>query len=1020
MSADAFTPAREEARVQALVAAVRTRGLDGPLWLLCPHEGRRGALLDHLARAGGGWIHPLDWHGLLDLMEQRLALPSRPLLPPVDRLLVVESALEHAAAHDRALGAALRGNALDVARAVAGVVDTLRLHGWDGELPAPADRRAHRVALGHLGILSKVTVALSAHLSAVESTDLPARLAAVALAAPRPALRGVLLWVDGVDRLAPRERHALTLAAACGATVSLPPWIDLPAEHLDRDAAAATLLEALREGAGRAATDDGSLALHRVNDPTEEAEAVAAIIDGHLAAGGSAEGVAVVCGVESGAWPRVARALDRWGIPWNGSGSLPVQHTPLWQIVRASLRLAWNGPDAIDLATVLAAPGSGIFGSERDYFLSQLRRHVPSTWADVRALLEASTTVAEPDPADPAAAPDDEARRARGEQIRKRVAPLFAAWEAAGPLERHGADERALRLPDVFAGAVLPLLDPEAIARAVHDPRACAAWIAAADAIRSALDLVARRLKSASHRARRLHDVERLLTDIEATFAALRDGAPAARRDGVALVGEDAWRCDHPDVVIVTGFVRGRHPRLPGPTLLLGPPERALLAALSPDLAALPGEETLHALARRATLRVLAAPRRRLVLVAPRRTVEGDHADVALALRDLLDRLPPGADAAPAAVPASPERARAAAAVRALGRGDVPAALAAGGDLARDDLAWRDLFAARLRPDADFSVGSLVRALVRSRVHSADDLEGLLACHYRYLMTAVLDLRPAPLRRRPRLSESVRQAVGRGVIARLDDALVAGPQVPRDSVEQAVDATVQQFAPWSLRPDQRDERRRLVDDCVDLADRYLELRRALAHATPEPAPVEAGARPLLTLADGAALLVRMPAATTLTVTHPGGAVSPVLVQLARARATSLPPRRDVGLDVEGALLAQLPPLGAGAVVRINLASAVVDAMIAEQSPGADAALDALVSGAVRNEWIHKAQLTLDDHAAATTARLTEAFAIVDSADGAFQPLDPDRAGSLDKVRALPCPRCEARLGCRVGLAGGAR
>lgn len=1016
MTSTAFTPAREEARVQALLAAVRSRGLDGPLWLLCPHEGRRGALLDHIARAGGGWIHPLDWHGALDLMEHRLGLESRPLLSPSDRLLVVESALELAAAHDRALTAALRGNALDVAHAVAGVIDTLRLHGWDGELPGARDAHDARVALGHLGILSKVNVALSAHLAATASTDLPDRLARVALAPPRPALRGVLLWVDGADRLSPRERHALTLAAACGATVSLPPWIDLPVDALDPEATAATLLDALREGAARAATDDGSLSVHLATDPLEEAEAVAALVDAHLSEGGRAEDVAVVCGPECGAWPRVARALDRWGIPWNGGGSLPVQQSPLWQIVRASLRLAWNGPDAIDLATVLAAPGSGIYGSDRDYFLSQLRRRVPSTWAEVRALLDESTAVEDTigaDPSSDAPDPSDAERRARGEQIRKRVGPLFSAWEAAGPLHRRSPDERADLLPEVIAGVVLPLLDPEAIARAVHDPRACAVWIAAADAIRAALDLVRRRLASAPHRSRRLHDVERLLTDLEATFPVLRDSAPAARRDGVALLGEDSWRCDHPGVLIVTGFLRGRHPRIPGPSLLLGPAERALLATLSDDLRALPDEEVLHALARRATLRMLSSPRRRLVLLSPRRTASGDHGEVALALRDLLDRLPDGA-APPRELPSSAPRSRAAATIRDLGRGDVSAALASGAELARSDLAWRDLFAARLRPDRGFSVGALVRSLVRSRLHDAADLESLLTCHYRYLMTSLLDLRPAPLRRRPRLSESVRHAVGRAVMARLDDALAGAPSVPRKAVEEAVESVVQQHAPWSERPDQRDLRRALVADCLDLADRYLELRHAVAGAAVEPA-AEASARPLLSLDDGSPLLVEMPVATTLRVTHAGGAETPVLVQLTRARASSLPQRRDVGLDVEGALLAQ----GAGAVMRLNLSSPAVDVMTAEEAPDADAVLDAVASGAVRNELIHKAQLTLDDHAAAASARIAEELAAVDGEEGLFAPIDPDRAESLEKVKALPCPRCDARLGCRVGLAGGA-
>jgi glutathione S-transferase len=105
-------------------------------------------------------------------------------------------------------------------------------------------------------------------------------------------------------------------------------------------------------------------------------------------------------------------------------------------------------------------------------------------------------------------------------------------------------------------------------------------------------------------------------------------------------------------------------------------------------------------------------------------------------------------------------------------------------------------------------------------------------------------------------------------------------------------------------------------------------------------------------------------------------------------------------------------------VRINLANAVADALAAEQSPEADAALGALAEGAGRSEWVRGAQLTLDDHAAAAMARITEALAEVDADDGRFDPLDADRAGSLDKVHALPCGRCDARLGCRVGLAGG--
>lgn len=1005
----AFTPAREAARVDALVAAARSRGLDGPLWLLCPHEGRRGALLDRLARAGGGWIHPLDWHGLLDLVEQRLARPSLPLLSPIDRLLTIEAALEFAAVHDRPLAHALRGDALQVARAVGEVVDHLRLHGWDGAVP-PAD--AQGVARAHLTILGRVIRALDAHLDAVGATDLPRRLAALLGASSRPALRGVLIWVEGAERLSPLERHTLSLAAACGASVSLPPWIDRADDAIDPTATADTLREALRTGAGRAASDDGALRLLTTPDVHAEAEAVASIVAAHLESGGRPEDVTVVCGPEAGAWPRVARALDRWGLPWNGGGVLPAQLTPLWQVVRASLRLAWNGPDAVDLATALTAPGSGIFGSDRDYFLSVLRRLVPTTWGDVRGLLEESTA-ARDDEEDPVEA---EARRARGEKIRKRVGQLIDCWEAAGPLHRRSPDERADALPAVFDGAVLPFLDPESIARSVRDPRALATWLAAADAVRGSLDVARRRIASRSHRAGRLFDVDRLLTDLEGAFPVLRDGAPAARRDGVSLVGEDAWACDRPALLIVTGFIRGRFPRTPAPTLLLGPAERALLAGVSADLSALPDETTHHALARRATLRLLSSAGDRLDLLAPHRTVGGDVTELSLALRDLLDRLPADTDPAAATLSFVAPRARAAAAIELLGRGEVADAIDEGAALAHDDVAWRDLFAARFRPDADFSIGAAAGPLLRGRTHHAGDLESLATCHYRYLMTALLDLRGAPLRRRPRINESTRQAVAREVLTRLDADFASHPAVPPERVEAAIADALQQHAPWSRRPDQHAERARLADDARDLATRYLEIRRTLSGAALEAAPDEGEVRPLLSLPDGSPVLVRLPATPTLRVTGEGGAVTPVLVQLTRQRTRSLASRRDVGLDVDGALLAEAPAGGAGVVLRVNLDQALVDLMRAEGAP--ESVVDVLTGGAPHSDWSAKAQLSLDEHAAASRARWTEALATVD-ANATFAPLDPDRAASLDKVRALPCSRCEARLGCRVGLRGSA-
>lgn len=162
--------------------------------------------------------------------------------------------------------------------------------------------------------------------------------------------------------------------------------------------------------------------------------------------------------------------------------------------------------------------------------------------------------------------------RPRRADPQARGTALLRVGRAAGPLHRRSPDERADLLPEVIEGVVLPLLDPEAIARAVHDPRACAVWIAAADAIRSALDL-ARDASPAPPIAPAAFTTSSACSPTSRPPSPCSGIAPPpAAADGVALLGEDSWRCDHPGVLIVTGFLADAIPASPAPRCCWVPP----------------------------------------------------------------------------------------------------------------------------------------------------------------------------------------------------------------------------------------------------------------------------------------------------------------------------------------------------------------------------------------------------------------------------------------------------------------
>ncbi|MEZ4391881.1 MAG: hypothetical protein R3A48_12355 [Polyangiales bacterium] len=727
------------------------------------------------------------------------------------------------------------------------------------------------------------------------------------------------------------------------------------------------------------------------------------------------------------------RSLARWGVDSCGAGRVSVRSTPLWQIVRAGVRLAWRGVDAVDLATILAAPGAGVWGGDRDRLIAAIRRAAPTAWRGVREVLRDTLTDEEPlgdGGDDPAAAPDP-ARQRRLAEARARVEELVDLFEQHGPFARHAASDRRRLLKGAVDGLIARFVVSERFAEAVRGPRERTAWLLAAQAIEAALRVELARIEE---RALLLPagDASGFLTAAESLLGEVDDDLAPPIDEGVSVLDEHSSPRHRPDVLIVTGFVRGRYPSTPAPRLLLGARERAAIDRALPPCDALPSPDEDQALAWRDTLRLLALPRERLLIFAPARGVDGRSCDASLTWTDLLARMHeddrislqrkgiPRVEAwleAELGAPLTPRGLRQQAAA-ALGRGEVDLARSLAEPLAAASASTRDFFAARLRPERRYELGDLVRGRLADAVFSARDLEAALTCRYRFLADAVLGLRPHRFARASGVSPGERARAVRASLRRIDARLAEEGRVSDDEVELAVEASI--AARGGSVADEEELRRATRSFVL----RYLGLREAWALRDGVDAEEPAAATFDVELVSGRVIKARAPMPRVeFLASESDGTSTAVAVDFTLRSLNDAARLRDLGLDLDAALApyalaSRHADAAVGGYVRLSLAKPVGDALAGRAAPSRDELIapfeTASSATAVRVERARR----VEDHSDISLGMLSGVFDEMDRDDAVFAPHDDAEFERLRDGGARTCDRCDARLACRFRMAGG--
>lgn len=988
-----YAPCLERDRREALVARARAATPRHPAWIVCADDALRRAMERLVAARGGAFARFGSLDELTQATEARLALPFARTPDPYERARVVESCLAARGVTVSGHGAA---GSYRTALALLPVLDRLRAHGWDGasvpnDLP---DLRADAASLvaAHVELLGDLVQELDAWTLSTTALDPVARLRRCT----RALLQGTtplpgFVALEGYWRVTPAERRLLEALRARGADVDVAPWVvgypnDLPPPS---PPAANGLLAAIDAGALSCSRDDGSVTLVTAADPHEEARLTAAWIAERCARGSAPNDHAVLVDPTSGGFDRMRRALGRHGVPVRGVATVATRDTVPWQVFCACIRLGWRGVDVFDLATVLSAPGAGVWGRHRDRLVATLRREVPGDWHAVRTLLDAFVD-AEVAGADA----DSLVQREAQETVRRRVSELVDLWSWHGPLRRLLPGERAESLVVLVRETVARFLNPVRHVESVHDPRTQTLWVEAVSQVAEAARVAITR--TAEMGASLPDTPGAWLADVEALLGVVTDGDGALRGDGVELLTSPWQLGARPAVLVVHGFTRDRVPAPTPPTLVLGPLERAWLCPTDDDLAALPDEGAALDDARREIRKALSIATERVVLVAPLRSVAGDPRLPSLAWDDLRSLLPP--DARPHALNAldrwvtndlgptlrDPVFQRDTA-FSSLGDGDVASATERCAPLAAASVPVRDAARARFTPTLDFAVGDLVASALDEAVYTPRALETLLKCRYAFLTGTLLGLRPLRLARRPTL----------GTGERLRVATTAVQHLGADGdIGRALDDAVKAEVPWATAPGNEvglAELRRAVERFLR---RYVALQRALQLGAAHPPPDEP-----------VSVTVRLPGDREIQVTHRGLATSgEAVVELTAGSTQRLPALRGIGLDVASALA---PDEGVSTVVRLSLTRAEGD-LVSRGGRRRGADVQEVDASLARES-------TLDAHRARVLDALAAEFDALHAADARYAPHDEARATELEKLYASECPRCAMQLGCRFRM-----
>lgn len=1049
MAATRWSPRRERERQGETLALVATVGLHDSVWVLCAHEETRSALEDRAAREHGGvFARFVDWNVCTQLIEDRLNLPFAGALGSEARVAIIERALSALAGGIPALSAPLENDPFGVAMGLLPVVDDLRRCGWNGVYERAREVvGADALVEQHVGVLAALVRAVEDPVETQGAIDLVTRMqrltasltargGSVGEALPR------VVRVEGVDHLAQSERAFLDALALAGCMVDLAPWLDGAVDHSLEESTAETLLDALDVGARRCATDrDEDFMVVRAGDFLDETEGVARWIVGEIEAGSTPDTIAVWLPDDGASLARMLRALERYDLDASGRGSLSTRQSPLWQAVRSSLKLGWTGVDVIDLATVLAAPGSSILRSVRDKITAQLRKSLPAGWASVRLVVEEATTPTpqKTDDTTDEALTDEESIdpewAAKLLEARGRVSTFIDQWETAGPIRTLSPFTRVTALRALLDFTLERFAAPEVFGNSFDSGGVLEAWLGAAQSIRAACSTVIDRW-AASGAPPLDQSPERFLCAVEALLGTTTDGEWPTRRGGVQLIVGASAVTVRPKTLVITGFHHGRFPTSPPRPMLLGPLERARLTELSPDLASLCDDATLSTLAHRETLRVLALPTRRLVVVSPARGIDTKETELSAALGDLYSRLPPEREhsrknSGPLAVSrwsreklSTHARAQALDAISLLGDGNVSDAARIASPLAARSPAWRALFTARFRPDLRFDLGALLRRSLDETVFHPRGIESLLSCKYKFMAQELLGLRPLPLAARPSISRSDETRVARAALTRIDEAAKEGVEPEQLDLEYILEQALTAVIPWHDRPESKLRAEELVRTVREFLKRYVSARRKWGVV--EPGTDCEQEKPIEITVDGRRKLKLLASSTRIESVVVQGAPNDnerqtVVVQLSRSDTSKLAALRDGGFDVDGALVPSLVERTTGlevsALVRLSLDKPVGDALTREPEPESRSLAAALTNPA--SETIIKADGdgVLDEHLSRLEARIADAFDAVDRDDGDYSPHSEEQKKSLDKLGKKTCDYCPLKLSCRFATAG---
>lgn len=1049
-----FSPYRERSRHDALVERARRAPADRPLWLLCPRESLAEAFQLRIARAGGGFVRIVDWNQLASEIEERLGLPLQPMLQDTKRAWLLEQALMARAATDTPkLDTALRVDPYGIALAVLEVVDELRFAGWDGD-DAVVDRVRQRrndpvarLVCDHLELLGYLIRALERGLEETGALDMPARLRRIVRAPSGSVLLPTeLLVVEGVDRLRPLERAVLECIADSGTRVDVAPWVlgwrRRAARPVDPSGRPRTALEAFSRVPEpvTAPDDDESIVEISASDPDEEAEGVARWLAEQDPS--SRQDVAIMVPRESGYAPRIARALARYGLMASYRSSEPVCRTPLWQIVRASVRLAWWGPDAIDLSTVLSAPGSGIGGADRDRLCALLRERLPTSWKAVQELLFEATDPLSVLNITPAPSGDEghqsvdgsqriDAERARQlVEVRARVEEMIAMWAHGRPLAERDGNTRIEALRALVKETIQRFANPMRLRETFDDDRVVTAWTCAAQSMIEATEIALASMERHGSLARQ-NDPSVFLALVERLLGHVPDVSSPRRRDAVQMLVDTPFVAQRPGVLVVLGFQRGRYPATAGTPLLLGPLEREALnraSDLVPGLAELADEGTRATLLERDVRRALTLPTRTLVVVAPRRDAQGNAVEPSLTRRDLLASYPsdvalararrglvPIAQWCRTTTTASPRTSRALLCdlVEWVGQGDATRACTSLQNSPFASVALRDFIASRWRPDRSFRLGDLIRDWIATEDIPVTALETLLKCRYGFLFGSVLGLRSVPLARRPSLSLADHTSIAHAILRALD----ADPS-GRSNVDSALDAALEIKA-YGARAERALEAEDLRGTLKDFVERFVIVRRqwGLADST-VVAPKERQERTTTTID----IETRTPLApkqirvsgepARVEIVSRDGARKAVLVQLRAGGVDKLAKQRQAGLGVATALLPVIAEkrhdVSVVAIAHLSLGKSEADVIARSDHQEMFRARAGRVAVMVDPD---QSMERLRDE---MLARLAQEIDAIADEQGEIAPHTPERRRQLEEVDARSCEYCAGRLACRFG------